>query len=92
MEDSVLSLTILQFAMNSHYILTDYVDRAIAEALYDKLDDGSFAGSIASCKGVLAFGATLKECEAELRSTLEDWILVGLKLGHSLPVVDVTRS
>jgi predicted RNase H-like HicB family nuclease len=74
--------------MSAHYILTDYIDRAIAEAEYDKLEDGSFAGGIASCKGVLAFGATLKECEAELRSTLEDWILVGLKLGHSLPVVD----
>jgi hypothetical protein len=38
-------------------------------------------------KGVVAFGATLRECENELRSTLEDWILVGLKLGHPLPVI-----
>jgi hypothetical protein len=30
----------------------------------------------------------LKECEDELRSALEDWILVGLKLGHTLPVVE----
>ena len=74
--------------MSAHYILTDYIDRAIADAEYDKLEDGSFAGGIASCKGVLAFGTTLKECEAELRSSLEDWILVGLKLGHSLPIVD----
>ena len=74
--------------MDAHYILTDYIDRAISEAEYDKLEDGSFAGGIASCKGVLAFSATLKECEAELRSTLEDWILVGLKLGHHLPIVD----
>jgi predicted RNase H-like HicB family nuclease len=74
--------------MNAHYILTDYIDRAIAEAEYDKLEDGSFSGGIGSCKGVVAFGATLKECEGELRSTLEDWILVGLKLGHTLPVVD----
>jgi predicted RNase H-like HicB family nuclease len=70
------------------YILTDYIDRAIGEAEYDKLDDNSFSGSIVSCKGVVAFGATLKECEAELRSTLEEWILLGLKLRHSLPVVD----
>jgi predicted RNase H-like HicB family nuclease len=59
----------------------------MAQAEYDKLEDSSFAGRIASCPGVLAFGATLKECEDELRSTLEDWILVGLKLGHALPVV-----
>ena len=32
-----------------------------------------------------AFGETLRACEQELRSTLEDWILVGLRLGHKLP-------
>jgi predicted RNase H-like HicB family nuclease len=74
--------------MSAHYILTDYIDRAIGAAEYDKLDDNSFAGSIPSCKGVVAFGPTLKECEGELRSTLEEWILLGLKLGHSLPVID----
>jgi hypothetical protein len=36
---------------------------------------------------VVAFGTTLRECEDALRSTLEDWILVGLKLGHPLPVL-----
>ena len=74
--------------MDVHYILTDYIDRAMAQAEYDKLEDNSFAGRIPSCKGVLSFGATLKECEGNLRSTLEDWLLVGLKLGHLLPVVD----
>ena len=73
--------------MDAHYILSDYIDRAMAQAEYDKLEDGSFAGRVAPCKGVLAFGPTLKECADELRSTLEDWILVGLKLGHPLPVV-----
>jgi predicted RNase H-like HicB family nuclease len=59
----------------------------MARAVYDKLEDGTFAGRIPECKGVVAFGATLRECEDELRSTLEDWILVGLKLGHPLPVI-----
>ena len=57
------------------------------EATYDKLDDATFSGKIPSCPGVIAFGATLRECEDELRSTLEDWILVGLRLGHRLPVL-----
>ena len=38
-------------------------------------------------KGVIAFGKTLRECENELQSTLEDWIFIGLKLGHPLPVL-----
>ncbi len=70
------------------FILTEYVNHLMAKAVYDKLEDGTFAGRIPLCQGVVAFGATLRECEDELRSTLEDWILVGLKLGHSLPVVD----
>jgi len=74
--------------MRVRFILTDYVNQAMTHASYDKLDDGTFAGRIPSCPGVIAFGLALSECEAELRSTLEDWILVGLKLGHSLPVID----
>lgn len=69
------------------FVLSEYVEEAMAQAVYDKLEDGSFVGQIPSCKGVIAFAASLRECEKELRSTLEDWILLGLKLGHSLPVI-----
>jgi predicted RNase H-like HicB family nuclease len=67
-------------------ILTGYIESALADAVYDKLEDGSFFGKIPSCTGVVAFGKTLRECEYELRSTLEEWILLGLKLGHPLPI------
>jgi predicted RNase H-like HicB family nuclease len=73
--------------MGARYILSEYVDQAMAEAGYDKLEDGTFTGRIPSCKGVVAFGATLRECEEQLRSTLEDWILLGIKLGHPLPMI-----
>jgi predicted RNase H-like HicB family nuclease len=69
------------------FALTGYIEEALARAEYDKLDDGSFSGRIPGCKGVIAFGKTLRECENELRSTLEDWVQMGLKLGHSLPVI-----
>jgi len=68
----------------TRFILTDYVHQAMAHAAYDKLEDGTFAGRIPPCKRVVAFAATLRECEDELRSTLEDWIWLGLKLRHSL--------
>ncbi len=73
--------------MDTQYVLTEYLDQAMAQAEYDKLEDNRFAGRIPACKGVVAFGETLRGCEIELRSTLEDWLLVGLKLGHQLPVV-----
>jgi len=74
--------------MSGNYILSDYVEIALEHAEYDKLDDNTFAGRIPSCKGVVAFAESLRECENELRSTLENWLLVGLKLGHELPVLD----
>ncbi len=73
--------------MAVQFILSDYVEQAMAQAVYDKLEDGTFAGRIPPCQGVVAFGATLRECEEELHSTLEDWVLVGLKMKHPLPVI-----
>ena len=66
--------------------MSDYVEMAMNQAEYDKLEDETFAGRIPQFKGVVAFARSLRECESELRSTLEDWVLVGLKLGHELPV------
>jgi hypothetical protein len=37
---------------------------------------------------VWAEGETLEECREELQSTLEDWLLLGLQLGHRLPVIE----
>jgi hypothetical protein len=70
-----------------HYTLTHYLDQALAEAEYDKLEDGSFMGRIPSCLGVIAFHESLSGCQIELRATLEDWVVLGLKLGHPLPVI-----
>ncbi len=69
-------------------ILTGYIESALSQAEYDKLEDDTFSGRVLGCKGVIAFGNSLRECESELQSTLEDWVLVGLKLGHRLPVID----
>ena len=66
------------------YILSDYIYKALAQAVYEKLEDGTYAGKITGCTGFLAFGKSLRECEEELQSTLEDWVLVGFKKGHEL--------
>ena len=57
-------------------------------AHYEILEDGRFYGSILECQGCWAEGSTLEECREELRSTLEDWLLLGFQLGHHLPVID----
>ena len=68
-------------------ILSDYVETAMSSATFEKLDDGAFAGKIPACQGVVAFGDTLMECQRLLQSTLEDWLLLGLRMGHDLPVL-----
>lgn len=73
--------------MESRYVLSDYVGQAMAQAVFDKLEDGSFIGRIPVCPGVVAFGDSLRDCESELQSTLEDWILLGLRVRHRLPVL-----
>lgn len=64
-----------------------YVENAMSEAVYEKIDDNEYAGRIPSCLGVIAFAPTLEECRQELLSVLKDWILLGLRFGHQLPVV-----
>lgn len=81
--------------MGIRYVLSDYLNAAMSDAAFDKLEDGTFAGRIPNCHGVAAFGISLKECEEELRSTLEDWVLLGLRLKHPLPVlsgIDLNRE
>ncbi len=69
------------------FILSDYVEQDLIQATYDKLEDNSFVGRIPSCQGVIAFGKTLRECEYEVQSVFEDWVLLGLRLGHHLPII-----
>ena len=73
--------------MPSGCVLTDYIDHAMAGAVYDKLEDGGFSGRVPACRGVLAFGDTLTGCQSALRSTFEDWLFLGLKLGHKITVL-----
>ena len=73
--------------MASKPILSEYISRAMQEAEYEEFDDGTFGATIPSCLGVVAFGDTLKDCAGELRSTLEDWMLAGFKMGYPMPTV-----
>lgn len=68
-------------------MLLEYIDEAMAKAVYDKLEDGSYYGKIPQCPGVLAFAETLYKCEHTLRSSLEGWLIVKIRHGDRLPVI-----
>ncbi len=68
-------------------MLIEYINKTMSKAVYDKLEDGSFSGKIPQCPGVIAFGETLYQCQQELISSLEGWLIVKIRHGDTLPVV-----
>jgi predicted RNase H-like HicB family nuclease len=69
-------------------MLTDYIRVAMRKATYEILPDSRFYGEIPSLQGVYANAAALDDCRKELQEVLEGWIVLGLRLGHTLPVMD----
>jgi predicted RNase H-like HicB family nuclease len=72
-------------------VITDYIQAAMARAVYEYVteDDGtaSVFGSIPELPGIWSNEPTYPESQQELQSALEDWLLLGLRLGHQLPVL-----
>lgn len=69
-------------------MLLEYINNAMRRASYEKLEDGTYFGKILDCPGVLAFHPTLFGCQEELRSALEGWLLVKLRHGDPIPVIE----
>ncbi len=70
-------------------MLNDYIRAALKRAVYEELEDneGWFA-SVAELPGSWAAGKTIEETRDELASVLEGWIILGLRRGMTLPIID----
>jgi predicted RNase H-like HicB family nuclease len=68
-------------------VLITYIQNAMRLAKYEILEDGNYYGEIPGFDGVWAQAANLETCREELQSALEDWLVLGLRMGHKLPVV-----
>jgi predicted RNase H-like HicB family nuclease len=68
-------------------VLIAYIQNAMRLAKYEILEDGSYYGEIPGFSGVWAQEADLETCREELQSALEDWLVLGLRMGHKLPIV-----
>ena len=69
-------------------MLTEYIRAAMHRATYEILSDGTFYVEIPGFQGVYANAETLEACREQLQEVLEGWIVLGLRMGHSLPVVE----
>lgn len=66
-------------------MLTEFIQKKLKTAQYKLLKDRSYFGEIPHLKGVWASAKNLEDCRRELQEVLEDWILLHIKNGHSMP-------
>ena len=70
-------------------MLTAYINAAMRSAHYEILESvEGYVGRIPGLQGVWANADTLEACRDELREVLEEWIILGLKMNHPIPVID----
>ena len=65
-------------------MITEYIAEAMRRAQYKILEDGTYYGWAEDLPGVWSNGTSLSLCQQELQSVIEDWLLLGLKLGHHI--------
>ena len=69
-------------------LLAEYIEIAMRDADFVIfVEDGTYYGDIYGFQGVWANADTLEECRKELAEVLEGWILLGIELGHEIPVL-----
>jgi predicted RNase H-like HicB family nuclease len=66
-------------------MLTQFIQAAMRQAKYELLSDHSYYGEIPGFAGVFANAQTLEACRDQLQEVLEGWIVLGLRLGHTMP-------
>jgi len=78
-------------------MISRYVATALERARYRLVDDGTFAATVRGLRGVIATGATLEACRRELAEVIEEWVLVRVARGMTIPplgkaIVKVRRA
>ena len=61
-------------------MFTQYVDKAMRRAEYERIEDGTYFGEIPGFQGVWGNADSLEGCREDLRGALEGWLILGLWL------------
>ena len=68
-------------------MLTAYLHAALQETKTEKMENGHWFLSLPRFPGVWAESELKETATSELEEVLEEWIILGLRRGDSLPVV-----
>jgi predicted RNase H-like HicB family nuclease len=60
-------------------MMIEYINTAIENAEYKKLEDGTWFVEIPGYEGVWANGDNIEACRRELMEVLEEWLLLKIK-------------
>ncbi|MGO9230864.1 MAG: type II toxin-antitoxin system HicB family antitoxin [Bryobacteraceae bacterium] len=66
-------------------MLTRYIEAAMKRARYRTLKNGASFGQIPGLAGVWANEGTMDECRKVLQEVLEEWLILKLRDGDSIP-------
>jgi len=68
-------------------MIIEYCQKAMERADYKKLADGSWFAEIPGFQGVWANAESVEKCRNELVTVLEEWLLLKIRDGDSIPDV-----
>lgn len=69
-------------------MLLEYIQATLEKAEYKQLDNNTWFAEVPGFEGVWANGKTVENCRKELVEVLEDWLLLKLRDGDPVPVVN----
>jgi len=72
-------------------ILSDYIQAAMHTVEVKRLDSGEWFASIPPCPGVWASADSPEAARAQIAEVLEEWIVLTLSDGDTLPPIDTHR-
>jgi predicted RNase H-like HicB family nuclease len=69
-------------------MLSEYIQAAMKRSQYKILEDSTYFGELPFWKGIWSNAETLEDCRVELQEVLEEWILLALKSGETIPILE----
>lgn len=68
-------------------MIAEFIQAALRRANYE-VEEGQFYADVPELPGVLAYGSTLEECRSQLIEVIEGWLIVGIRHGDFIPILD----
>lgn len=68
-------------------MFAEYIARVAEGARYETMENGRYFATIPAFKGLWAEGKTIEAARRELIEALEDWVLIALRRGCTVPAL-----